>query len=96
MWKLGGILPTTHSGIEYPLPNLESRKSFELIAHTLQNNTATAANLATDQHSFSMPRVLTVLHLTKNSFMDVAYLGCTIRCARTLGARLQAACPRHL
>ncbi len=40
MWKLGCVRSATHAGIAHPLLNLQSWKSFELITHALQNNSA--------------------------------------------------------
>ena len=78
MRKLSCVHSTTYTGIKHPLRNLQSRKCFELVAHASQDNTATSAGAATNQHAFSMPRVPAVLYVAKSSFMGVAYLGCTI------------------
>src|SRR5215469_11186718 len=76
MRKLSCVHSTTYTGIKHPLRNLQSRKCFELVAHASQDNTATSAGAATNQHAFSMPRVPAVLYVAKSSFMGVAYLGC--------------------
>src|ERR1035441_4659848 len=75
-WQLGWFHLITQVGIKHPLRNLQGRKSLELIAHALQNNNATSACLATNQHSLSMPGMPAVGYLSKGRFMGVLYLGC--------------------
>src|SRR5206468_8668979 len=77
LWQLGWFHLTTQVEIKHPLRNLQGRKSLEVIAHALQNNSAASACLATNQNSSSAPGMPAVCYLSKSSFMGVSYLGCT-------------------
>ena len=83
MGKLGWLHLTARVAIEHPLRNLQDGKSLELIAHALQNNTASSACFATNQHPLPMPRMPAVQDFSRSGFMGVSYVGCTTRGDRT-------------
>jgi len=83
MGKLGWLHLTAHVAIEHPLRNLQDGKSLKLIAHALENNTASSACFATNQHPLPMPRMPSVQDFSRSGFMGVSYVGCTMRVALT-------------
>ena len=88
MGKLGWLHLTARVAIEHPLRNLQDGKSLELIAHALQNNTASSACFATNQHPLPMPRMPAVQDFSRSGFMGVSYVGCTIMTGLIAGSKI--------